>query len=283
MSAEAAANGGEAVFSPTDEFEHALDPISIGGYKLSLHIGPLDLSINKVVAYVWLSALIVFVICYAIAKTVQLLPSSKQVAFEGLYEYIRDNLVAAVMPKEAVVTWFPYLFTLFLFILVNNLIGLIPLPFKMSHEYSPLPEFTTYAATSNLGVTLGLASLTFILTHFMGMKHNGAIGYYKNWTPATAPTVLKPVLFVIHAVSEFFRLVSLSVRLFANMLAGHIMILVFYSLIFMLSTATLALAAIIESGVVLISGFEIFVALIQAYIFAILSGVYIGGAIHQEH
>ena len=281
MSAEAA--GGEATFSPTDEFEHAIEPLKIGGHELSIDLGLFHLSISKVVVYLWIAALIVFVICFSIAKLVQLLPSRKQVAFEGLYEYIRDNLVAAVMPREAVKAWFPYLLSLFLFILVNNLIGLVPLPFKTSHEYGWLPEFTTYAATSNIGVTLGLASLTFVLTHYMGMKHNGAIGYFKNWTPGTAPAVLKPVLFLIHAVSEIFRLLSLSVRLFANLLAGHIMILVFYSLIFMLSSATLFLAVLIEGGVLAISAFEIFVALIQAYIFAILSGVYIGGAIHQEH
>lgn len=278
-----AANGGEATFSPTDEFEHAIEPIKIGDTELSIDLGLFDLSINRVVVYLWISALIVFIICWGISQIVRIIPSRKQVAFEGLYEYIRDNLVAAVMPREAVKAWFPYLLTLFLFILVNNLIGLVPLPFKMSHEVGFLPEFTAYAATSNLGVTLGLAGLTFVLTHYMGMKSNGALGYYKNWTPATAPTVLKPVLWIIHFVSEIFRLVSLSVRLFANLLAGHIMILVFYSLIFMLSASTLFLAVLIWGGVLAISAFEIFVALIQAYIFAILSGVYIGGAIHQEH
>lgn len=281
MSSEAA--GGEATFSPTDEFEHAIEPLKVGGRELSLDLGLFHMSISKVVVYLWISAVIVFLLCYTIAKAVSIMPSRKQVAFEGLYEYIRDNLVAAVMPREAVKAWFPYLLTLFLFILVNNLIGLVPLPFKMSHEVGGLPEFTAYAATSNIGVTLGLAMLTFGMTHFMGIKHNGGIGYFKNWVPATAPAVLKPVLFLIHAVSEVFRLLSLSVRLFANLLAGHIMILVFYSLIFMLSTATLFLAVLIEFGVLAISGFEIFVALIQAYIFAILSAVYIGGAIHQEH
>ncbi|RJQ46585.1 MAG: ATP synthase F0 subunit A [Gaiellales bacterium] len=280
---EAAHNGEAATFSPTDEFEHAIEPIKVGGHELSIDLGIFHLNISRVVVYLWISAIIVFLICWGIARIVKILPSRKQVAFEGLYEYIRDNLVAAVMPREAVKAWFPYLLTLFLFILVNNLLGLVPLPFKMSHEYGFLPEFTAYAATSNIGVTLGLAILTFLLTHFMGMKHNGALGYFKNWTPGTAPGVLKPVLFLIHAVSEVFRLLSLSVRLFANLLAGHIMILVFYSLIFMLSTATLFLAALIEGGVLAISAFEIFVALIQAYIFAILSGVYIGGAIHQEH
>jgi F-type H+-transporting ATPase subunit a len=276
--------GGEATeFSPTEEFEHALDPISIGGVELKMEVGPIDLSNKKVVAYLWISAIVVGFICFVIAKAAQMLPDRKQVAFEALYEYIRDNMVGAVMPREAVKTWFPYLLALFLFILTNNLLGLVPLPFRFSHEYGFLPEFTSYAATSNIGVTLGLAGLTFIFTHVSGVKHNGAVGYFKNWTPGTAPTVLKPVLFLIHAVSEVFRLVSLSVRLFANLLAGHIMILVFYSLIFMLTTTTIFLVIPIWTGVLAISAFEIFVALIQAYIFAILSGVYIGGAIHQEH
>jgi F-type H+-transporting ATPase subunit a len=278
-----AGNGETAEFVPTDEFEHAIEPIKIGGKELSVDLGIFDFSISRVVVYLWLAAIIVFLICYSIAKIVQIMPSRKQVAFEGLYEYIRDNLVAAVMPRESIKTWFPYLLTLFLFILVNNLLGLVPLPFKMSHEIGVLPEFTSYAATSNIGVTLGLAGLTFLMTHFSGIKYNGFVGYFKNWVPASAPAVLKPILFLIHAVSEVFRLVSLSVRLFANLLAGHIMILVFYSLIFMLTVSTIFIAPLIWSGVIAISLFEIFVALIQAYIFAILSAVYIGGAIHQEH
>jgi F-type H+-transporting ATPase subunit a len=271
--------------NPADEFEHAVHPISIGGHELSFHIWKIDLSISTVVLYLWIAAAIVAVLLIGIARVAKLLPDRKQVAIESLYEFISDGLVGAVMPAEYVKTWFPYVATLFIFILFNNLIGLLPIPLSLISESwaKNLPEFKTYAATSNLNVTLALAIMTFALTHYSGMKHNGAIGYYKNWIPGSAPGVLKPLLFVLHAFSELFRVVSLSVRLWANMLAGHIVILVFYSLIFMLSVELAFLAVLIEGGVVAVSLFEIFVAGIQAFIFAVLSAVYIGGAIHQEH
>jgi F-type H+-transporting ATPase subunit a len=271
--------------NPADEFEHALHPISVGGHELSFHIWKIDLSITTVVLYLWFAALIVAVLFIGLARVAKLLPDRKQVAIESLYEFIRDGLVGAVMPAEVVNAWFPYIATLFTFILFSNLIGLIPIPLSLVSESwaRNLPEFKTYAATSNLNVTLAMAIMTFVLTHYSGMKHNGALKYYKNWVPGSAPGVLKPLLFVLHGFSEMFRVVSLSVRLWANMLAGHIVILVFYSLIFMLSVELAFLAILIEGGVVAVSLFEIFVAAIQAFIFAVLSAVYIGGAIHQEH
>ena len=156
-------------------------------------------------------------------------------AFEALYEYVEDNLVGAVMHGKIAAAWFPYILTLFLFILFSNLIGLVPF-FLGIGEFGGVsfPAFRTYAATSNINVTVALALLTFLLTHVSGIRANGPIGYFKGWVPGSAPGVLKPVLFVIHFFSEIFRLLSLAVRLYANLLAGHIMILVFYALIFML-------------------------------------------------
>lgn len=270
--------------NPADEFTEALEPISIGGHHLEFKLGPVDLSINKVVVYLWISAIIVAVICISIAKVAQVLPSRKQAAFEGLYEYVRDSLVGAVMPKEVVTSWFPYIATLFLFILGSNAVGLIPLPLNLAHGFHNIPEFKTYAATANINVTIPLAALTFVLTHISGIRHNGPIGYFKGWMPGSAPPVLKQVLFVLHGISEIFRMVSLSVRLFANLAAGHLVLLVFYSMILMIqSVAFVWLILPLEGAVILVSLFEIFVAAIQAYIFAILSAVYIGGAIHQEH
>lgn len=279
MSAEA---GGAERLDPTAEFTHAVEPLSIGGQELSFHIGPIDMSISTAVVYLWIAALLVAIICIGIARAARVLPSRKQAAFEAIYEYVRDNIVGAVMHGDTARTWFPYIGTLFLFVLTSNLIGLFPLFLGLQHE-TGLPDIKTYAATSNINVTGTLAAMTFVLTHFSGVAANGPVGYFKGWVPGTAPLFMKPFLFLLHAVSEVFRLVSLAVRLFANLLAGHIMILVFYSLIFMLSVSTAFLAVLIEGGVVAVSLFEIFVAGIQAYIFAILSAVYIGGAIHQDH
>lgn len=283
MSAEAAAEAAVETFKPTDEFTHATEPLSFAGMKLEFHLGPIDLSISKAVVYIWLAALIVGLFCILVARAAKLMPTRKQIAFESIYEYVRDNLVGAVMHGKEAVTWFPYILALFLFILVSNLIGLIPMFLSVDHR--GIPQIATYAATSNINVTVALALMTFLLTHISGIRSNGPIGYFKGWVPGSAPGALKPVLFLIHGVSEVFRLVSLGVRLFANLLAGHIMILVFYALIFMLPSVVMIaiLSPLIEAGVLAISGFEIFVAAIQAYIFAILTAVYIGGAIHQEH
>lgn len=273
-------------FQPTGEFEHAVKPLTIGGHTLEFHLGPLDLSISTAVAYLWLAAFLVGGICYLIARRAQKVPTRKQMAFEALYEYVEDNLVGAVMHGKIAAAWFPYILTLFLFILFSNLIGLVPF-FLGIGEFGGVsfPAFRTYAATSNINVTVALALLTFLLTHVSGIRANGPIGYFKGWVPGSAPAVLKPVLFVIHFFSEMFRLLSLAVRLYANLLAGHIMILIFYALIFMLPSVffLVILSPLIEAGVFAVSLFEIFVAAIQAYIFAILSAVYIGGAIQQEH
>lgn len=273
-------------FEPTAEFEHAVKPLTIGGQTLEFHIGPLDMSISTAVVYLWVAAFLVGGICYLIARRAKQVPSRKQMAFEALYEYVEDNLVGAVMHGKMAAAWFPYILTLFAFILFSNLIGLVPF-FLGIGEFGgvPFPSLRTYAATSNINVTLGLALMTFLLTHISGIRANGPIGYFRGWVPGSAPAVLKPVLFIIHFFSEMFRLLSLAVRLYANLLAGHIMILIFYALIFMLPSIAflVILSPLIEAGVFVVSLFEIFVAAIQAYIFAILSAVYIGGAIQQEH
>ncbi|MFZ2100196.1 MAG: F0F1 ATP synthase subunit A, partial [Oricola sp.] len=136
-------------------------------------------------------------------------------------------------------------------------------------------------ATANLYVTLSLALCTFVFTHYAGVRKNGPVAYVRNWAPASAPPVLRQLIWVIHAVSEVFRVVSLSVRLFANMLAGHAILAVFFGMALLFQNY--AAAALLQGGSVLIYLFELFVAFIQAFIFAILSGVYIGGALDQEH
>ncbi len=270
--------------NPADEFTDALKPVDIGGHHLEFHLGPIDMSINKVVLYLFLGAALTALICIGISKVARVLPGRKQTAFEGLYEYVRDVLVGAVMPGGAAAAWFPYIASLFLFILISNIIGLVPLPFNLAPGFHNIPEFKTYAATANINVTVALAAITFVSTHASGMRANGVVGYFRGWMPSTAPPVLKQVLFGLHAISEVFRLVSLSVRLFANLVAGHLVLLVFYAMILMIQSWALAvLIAPLELSVVVVSLFEIFVAGIQAYIFAILSAVYIGGAIHQEH
>jgi F-type H+-transporting ATPase subunit a len=237
-------------------------------------IGPVDLSVNKAVIYLWLATIIIVIVAVVIARSLKLTPGRFQYAIEALYELARDGIVGSVM-KSGKATWFPYVGAVFFFVLVNNLIGLLPLPLGEHHQ----PSF--YAATANLFVTVTLALFTFVFTHYAGIRKNGAVRYFKNWAPPSAPPVLKQVIFVIHAVSEVFRLISLSVRLFANMLAGHAILGVFFAMALIFQSYLAAL--ILQGGSVLIYLFEIFVAVIQAFIFAILSAVYIGGALDQDH
>jgi len=237
-------------------------------------IGPVDLSVNKAVIYLWLATAIIIIVALVVARSLKLQPGRFQYAVEALYELARDGIVGSVM-KSGKATWFPYVGAVFFFVLVNNLIGLLPLPLGEHHQ----PSF--YAATANLFVTATLALFTFVFTHYAGIRKNGAVRYFKNWAPPSAPPVLKQVIFVIHAVSEIFRLISLSVRLFANMLAGHAILGVFFAMALIFQSYLAAL--ILQGGSVLIYLFEIFVAVIQAFIFAILSAVYIGGALDQDH
>jgi F-type H+-transporting ATPase subunit a len=259
--------GQKTEFDVAEEFE--LTPI----VELP-SIGPVDLSITKPVLYLWLTVGIIVVLTIVIARSLKPVPSRFQEAMEALYELARDGIARSVMRKGAD-TWFPYIGGAFFFILFSNLIGLIPLPLGEHHALS------FYAATGNLYVTATLALFTFVFTHYAGIKAHGLFMYTRSWAPPSAPPVLKQFIWFMHAVSEVFRLVSLSVRLFANMLAGHAILAVFFAMALIFQNY--AAAVILQGGSVAIYLFEIFVAFIQAFIFASLSAVYIGGAIADEH
>ena len=237
-------------------------------------IGPFDLSVTKAVVYLWLTAAILIVFSLLVRWSLKREPGRFRALVEILYGLAHDGIVGAVM-KSGRATWFPFIAGVFFFVLTANLIGLIPLPLAEHHQ------FGFYTATANLYVTLSLALCTFVFTHYAGIRRNGGLHYFKNWAPPSAPPVLKQLIWVIHAVSEVFRLVSLAVRLFANMLAGHAILAVFFAMALIFQSYLAALA--LQGASVLIYLFEIFVAFIQAFIFAILSAVYIGGALDQEH
>src|SRR5712691_1568503 len=138
-----------------------------------------------------------------------------------------------------------------------------------------------YAATSSLSVTLALALLTFVFTHVEGIRWNGPVRYFKSWIPE-APKPLLALIVPLEVLGQFMRLISLSVRLFANMLAGHILILTFIGLLFILQTLVLA-PFVIAVGTIFYLFEVIIVVSIQAFIFAALSAIYIGSAIEPEH
>jgi F-type H+-transporting ATPase subunit a len=166
-----------------------------------------------------------------------------------------------------------------LFILVINLIGFIPLPLT-GETWHGFPTWGIYAATSSLSVTLSLALLTFVFTHFEGIRWNGSVRYFKSWIP-DAPKGLLFLIVPLEILGQIMRLISLSVRLFANMLAGHILILTFLGLIFIFQS--LALIPMIIPATIFYLFEVVIVVGIQAFIFATLSAIYIGSAIEPQH
>jgi F-type H+-transporting ATPase subunit a len=265
-------------FDPSHEFELPT--------WIDLQLGPIDLSVNKAVAYVWLGGLVTILFgIWFMRFGLSLRPNRRQTTGEGLYEALQAQIAEGNLPKKAVGRWFPYVAALFLFIWVLNLIGFIPLP--LSDETftlfgTDLPTWGIYAATANLSVTLALAVITFFATHIEGIRYNGVVGYFRSWIPAGAPKPLLALIVPLEVISQFMRLISLSVRLFANMLAGHMLILVMIGLIFIFSNLALAIVAVPVATAVYI--FEVgIVVTIQAFVFALLSAIYIGGAVEPEH
>jgi F-type H+-transporting ATPase subunit a len=265
-------------FDPAHEF--VLEP------WVPLELGPVDLSINKAVVYLWLGALVTIVFgIWFMRFGLSLRPSSRQTVGESLYDALQGQLAEGNLPRRSVGRWFPYVASLFLFIWILNLIGFIPLP--ISNETFELfglelPTWGVYAATANLSVTLALALITFVATHVEGIRYNGPAGYFKSWIPAGAPKPLLALIVPLEVISQFMRLVSLSVRLYANMLAGHMLFLVMLGLIFIFGNLALAILSVPVATAVYI--FEVgIVVTIQAFVFALLSAIYIGGAIEPEH
>jgi F-type H+-transporting ATPase subunit a len=265
-------------FSPEEEF--VLHP------WIPLELGPIDLSVNKAVAYLWLGGLLTILFgIWFMRFGLSLRPSTRQTVGESLYDALQGQIAEGNLPRKSVGRWFPYVASLFLFIWILNMVGFIPLPLsdeKFDLFGLELPTFGIYAATANLSVTLALALITFVATHVEGIRFNGAIGYFKSWIPAGAPKGLLALIVPLEVISQFMRLISLSVRLFANMLAGHMLLLVMLGLIFIFANLALAIVSVPVATAVYI--FEVgIVVTIQAFVFALLSAIYIGGAIEPEH
>jgi F-type H+-transporting ATPase subunit a len=260
-------------FDPTTEFEqHEWIPI---------HLGGLNLSITKAVAYLMIgTALTIALGIFLMRSRLALLPDRRQTVGEAIYEVTQTAIAEQGLPSKAIGRWFPYVASLALFIWVVNLLGFIPLPLT-GEKWHGVPTWGIYAATSSLSVTLALALLTFVFTHFEGVRWNGPVRYFKSWIPE-APKALLGLIVPLEVLGQFMRLISLSVRLFANMLAGHILILTFIGLMFILQTLVLA-PFVIAVGTLFYLFEVVIVVSIQAFIFAALSAIYIGSAIEPEH
>lgn len=257
-------------FDPTTEFEQH--------EWVSIHLGPLNMSITKAVAYLFLGTALTILLGLVLMRGKTL--NRRQTIGEQIYEVAQVQVAEQGLPAKAIGRWFPYVATLMLFIWVVNMIGFIPLPLT-GETYHGFPVWGIYAATSSISVTLALALLTFVFTHFEGIRWNGPLRYFKSWIP-DAPKALLALIVPLEVLGQFMRLISLSVRLFANMLAGHILILTFVGLLFILESVYLAVVVIPVA--ILFYIFEVVIVVsIQAFIFAALSAIYIGSAIEPEH
>ena len=247
---------------------------------------PGSLDINKAVLYLTLSGILTCVSMVYIANRMQTKPNRTQTAVETLFALMRDNITRGNMDDKMAAKWFPFIGALFLFIWFNNLIGFIPLPIGHDHFTIlglEIPTFGIYAATANVSVPLVLSLIVFVSYTTEGIRARGVGGYLKSLIPAGVTGVMAGGIFVLELLSNLMRIVSLSVRLFANMLAGHLIIL-------FMSGGLAILLGIAGIGVFLLPiGIALYlfevglVATLQAFIFATLSAIYLGGAVAEHH
>jgi F-type H+-transporting ATPase subunit a len=252
---------------------------------IPIHLGPIDMSINKAVAYLLLGALCSCLIGILLMRVkVGKDPTRRQALGETIYEIAQVQVAEQGLPTKAIGRWFPYVASLMIFIWTVNMLGFVPLPLsdeKVTIFGLEVPTLAIFAATSTLSVTLALALMTWTFTHVEGIRENGARRYFASWIP-DVPKAMLPLIIPLEILGQFMRLISLSVRLYANMLAGHMLILTFVGLIIVLENVFLAFVAVPAAALFYL--FEVVIVVsIQAYIFAALSAIYIGSAIEPEH
>jgi F-type H+-transporting ATPase subunit a len=271
--------GRNSSFQPQNEFR--LDP------WIEIMVGPVDLSINKAVMYVLIACVLTIGAMMFVANRMQARPNRIQTLVEASYDLTRNQITRANMPEGYAARWFAFIATLFFFIWISNLIGYIPLPINTEHKTEvfglfEIPSFALYAATANLSVPLVLTLLVWILYHVQGIAAKGPVAYFKGWIPQGTPGPMKPVVFVIEVISQFVRIISLSVRLFANILAGHLLILFMGGgLVVLLGVA--AIGVITMPMAIAFYVFEVgLVATLQAFIFATLTSIYLGEAVESH-
>jgi F-type H+-transporting ATPase subunit a len=271
--------GRNSEYQPQNEFK--LDP------WIELKIGALDMSINKAVLYLFLTAALTCGAMIYIARRMQQRPNNVQTAVEALYDMANNNITRGNMPASYAVKYFPFIATLFFFIWFANLIGYLPLPTNSEESFTILgltiPSFALYAATANISVPLILTLIVWFSYNIEGIRVHGVRGYFATFVPAGTPKALKPLLFGIEVISHFVRIISLSVRLFANLLAGHLLILFMGGgMVALLGLAALGVVTLPVAIVFFI--FEVvLIATLQAFIFATLTAIYLGGAVEGGH
>jgi len=227
----------------------------------------LDLTPTKHVFFMWIAAILVLTLFTIVSRSYKksLVPRGMANFFEVFIIFVRDEIAKTTIGK-GYEKFVPYLLTLFFFILFGNFLGL-------------LPWSATF--TSNIGVTASLAICSFFLIQIGGIMKNGFFGYFKGLIPHGIPPVLLVLMIPVEILGLFTKPFALCIRLFANMIAGHFVILALIGLIFFIGTEFIAIGAV--PFAIFIYFLEILVALIQAYVFTILTSLFLGMAVHQEH
>jgi F-type H+-transporting ATPase subunit a len=279
MAAAFGSHGMNNAYKPQNEFR--LDP------WIAIKLGGVDLSINKAVLYLFLASAATVSTMVYVANRMQARPNKVQTAVEAAFSLMRENITQGNMDSKMAAKWFPFIGALFLFIWFSNMIGYIPLPTNSEETFNVfgvhVPSFALYAATANISVTLVLALVVWISYHVEGIRAKGFIGYLKSWVPAGVEGPASVPIFGIEVISHFVRVISLSVRLFANLLAGHLLILFMGGgLVVLLGLAALGVVTVPIAFLFFL--FEIvLIATLQAFIFATLTAIYLGGAVAEHH
>jgi F-type H+-transporting ATPase subunit a len=278
----AGSSGKNNEFKPQNEFKlEAWIPIKIGS---------IDFSFNRAVLYLLLAAgLTIFVLTW-ISRRMQEKPNRTQTAMELAYDLTRNTIAGDNLGGQFAAKWFPFVAALFFFIWFSNMLGYLPLPTNTGETVDifgvAVPTFAIYAATANISVPLALTIVVWFTYNVEGIRAQGFLAYFRSWLPPGLEEMNpfgKAAIFVIEVISHFVRLISLSVRLFANILAGHLLIL-------FMAGGLAVLLGVAALGVLtfpLAFAFYVFevvlIATLQAFIFSILAAIYIGAATSGEH
>lgn len=236
-------------------------------YLPQLELFGMDISITRHVVFMWLGAFLLAFVMMRVARAYRssLIPKGITNFWEVFILFVRDEIAKPTIGK-GYEKFLPYLLTAFFFILFGNFLGLVPF---------------SATFTSNIAVTAMLALFSFIFIQFGGIRNNGLFGYFKGLIPHGVPVFLLPIMLIVELLGLIAKPFALAVRLFANMTAGHIVIYALISLIFVMQSVAWAGLAIPLA--LFIYTLEILVALLQAYIFTMLSSLFIGMAVHQDH
>jgi F-type H+-transporting ATPase subunit a len=264
--AEGAFNAGEHIFKHVVNSQHLELPF-VGEIQLpTLHLGPLALPITKSVVMMWIASVILLLFAFLITRKRSQVPGRAQSLFEILVVFVRDDLARKNIGEDGD-RYVPYLMTTFFFILTCNYLGMLP---YMS------------SAASNINVTGALALAAFVMIQAAGIREHGVVHHFKNMIPSGVPAWLLPIMIPVEIMSMIVKPVALCLRLFANMTAGHLIIVAFITMVFILKSILVGVFLSVPFAL-FINLIELLVAFLQAYIFTMLTSLFIGMSAHPAH